>query len=329
MAGGTVAAFWAVSFLFVVTPGADWAYAIAAGLRHRVVLPAVGGLLAGHLAATAVVAAGVGALLARSPLLLSVLTAVGAVYLVWLGIGMLARPALPQAGVDETPRSWLRQAAKGAGISGLNPKVFLLFLALLPQFTDPNAAWPLASQIVVLGLVHVTSCAVVYTGVGTGARRVLRARPAAALAVTRLLRRRDDRDRRGAAGRKADRLDTNWQRALSRRAMEDQAQAEQAAPQIQARIRTSFERQGLMRHLGARLGHIGPGCVHIVLPNRPEVTQQHGYIHAGATSASPTAQVAMQRSRCSPRTQRCSRWSTRSISWHLPSVITSRPWARS
>jgi threonine/homoserine/homoserine lactone efflux protein len=185
MAGSTVAAFWAVSFLFVVTPGADWVYAIAAGLRHRVVLPAVGGLLVGHLAATVVVAAGVGALLARAPLLLTVLTAVGAAYLVWLGIGMLARPALPQAGVDETPRSWLREAAKGAGISGLNPKVFLLFLALLPQFTDPNAAWPLALQIVVLGLVHVTSCAVVYTGVGTGARRVLRARPAAALAMTR------------------------------------------------------------------------------------------------------------------------------------------------
>ena len=32
----------------------------------------------------------------------------------------------------------MRQAAKGAGISGLNPKVFLLFLALLPQFTDPD-----------------------------------------------------------------------------------------------------------------------------------------------------------------------------------------------
>src|SRR5215207_7749902 len=61
-----IAAFWAVSFLFVITPGADWAYAIAAGLRHRTVLPAVGGLLAGHLAATAVVAAGVGALVARS-----------------------------------------------------------------------------------------------------------------------------------------------------------------------------------------------------------------------------------------------------------------------
>jgi threonine/homoserine/homoserine lactone efflux protein len=185
MAGSTVAAFWAVSFLFVLTPGADWAYAIAAGLRHRVVLPAVGGLLAGHLAATAVVAAGVGALVARSPLLLTVLTTVGAVCLVWLGIGMLARPALPQAGVDDAPGSRLRQAAKGAGISGLNPKVFLLFLALLPQFADPNAAWPLSAQIVVLGLVHVTSCAVVYTGVGTGARRVLRARPAAARVVIR------------------------------------------------------------------------------------------------------------------------------------------------
>ena len=40
-----------------------------------------------------------------------------------------------------------------------------------------------------------------------------------------------------------------------------------------------------MRHLGARLGHIGPGRVHILLPGRPEITQQHGYIHAGATSA--------------------------------------------
>jgi threonine/homoserine/homoserine lactone efflux protein len=185
MADGTVAAFWAVSFLFVITPGADWAYAIAAGLRHRVVLPAVGGLLVGHLAATAVVAAGVGALVARSPLVLTVLTAVGALYLVWLGSGMLAHPDAPPAHTKEPADSWLRQAVTGAGISGLNPKVFLLFLALLPQFTDPDAAWPIAGQIVVLGLVHVASCAVVYAGVGTGARRVLRARPTAACAVTR------------------------------------------------------------------------------------------------------------------------------------------------
>jgi uncharacterized protein (TIGR00369 family) len=60
---------------------------------------------------------------------------------------------------------------------------------------------------------------------------------------------------------------------------------DQASPAIQDRIRSSFDRQGLMAHLGARLSHIAPGRVHIVLPSRPEVTQQHGYFHAGATSS--------------------------------------------
>ena len=185
MAIGTVVAFWSVSFLFVLTPGADWAYAIAAGLRHRTVLPAVSGMLSGHLAMTVVVAAGVAALVARSPVVLTGLTTAGAVYLVWLGITMLARPsALPRAGEEQSPASWMRQAVTGLGISGLNPKVFLLFLALLPQFTDSGARWPMATQILILGLVHIASCAVVYTGVGAGARVVLRARPAAARVVT-------------------------------------------------------------------------------------------------------------------------------------------------
>lgn len=67
--------------------------------------------------------------------------------------------------------------------------------------------------------------------------------------------------------------------------MSDQASRDEASPEVRARITASFERQGLMRHLGARLAHIAPGRVHIVLPGRPEVTQQLGYIHAGATSA--------------------------------------------
>ncbi|MFE7546827.1 PaaI family thioesterase [Streptomyces gardneri] len=67
--------------------------------------------------------------------------------------------------------------------------------------------------------------------------------------------------------------------------MEDRTQQEQASPAVRKRVRDSFDRQGLMSHLGARITHIGPGRVHIVLPARPEVTQQHGYVHAGATSA--------------------------------------------
>lgn len=59
----------------------------------------------------------------------------------------------------------------------------------------------------------------------------------------------------------------------------------QVSPEVRERVLASFDRQGLMRHLGARISHIAPGCVHVVLPHRPEVTQQHGSIHAGATSA--------------------------------------------
>jgi threonine/homoserine/homoserine lactone efflux protein len=185
MATGALAAFWAVSFLLVLVPGADWAYAIAAGLRDQSVLPAVAGLLAGYAALTAVVAAGAAAMLARSPLALTVLTALGAVYLLWLGITTVTRPPAPRAAADHASRPWARRMAKGAGISGLNPKALLLFLALLPQFVTRGVAWPFAAQIALLGLVHTANCAVVYTGVGTTARRVLRTRPAVATAMTR------------------------------------------------------------------------------------------------------------------------------------------------
>ncbi|HEY2269562.1 MAG TPA: LysE family transporter [Streptosporangiaceae bacterium] len=185
MAASTLAAFWAMSFLLVLVPGPDWAYAIAAGLRDQSVLPAVAGLLAGYATLTAVVAAGVAAVLARSPLALTVLTALGAVYLLWLGITTVARPPAPEAAADHSSQPWTRRMARGAGISGLNPKALLLFLALLPQFITRGAAWPFAVQIALLGLVHTANCAVVYTGVGTTARRILRTRPAATMAVTR------------------------------------------------------------------------------------------------------------------------------------------------
>lgn len=55
-------------------------------------------------------------------------------------------------------------------------------------------------------------------------------------------------------------------------------------PQTRARIEQSFAQQGLMATLGARLGQITPGEVHIHLPMSGRVTQQHGYFHGGATS---------------------------------------------
>ncbi|BCJ39129.1 thioesterase [Actinocatenispora thailandica] len=60
---------------------------------------------------------------------------------------------------------------------------------------------------------------------------------------------------------------------------------ERVGPGVAERVRASFDSQGLMRHLGAELAEVAPGRVLIQLPNRPEVSQQHGYVHAGATSA--------------------------------------------
>ncbi len=54
---------------------------------------------------------------------------------------------------------------------------------------------------------------------------------------------------------------------------------------VAERIRASYERQGLMRLMGAELVSIEPGKVTISLRRRPEVSQQHGFVHAGATSA--------------------------------------------
>lgn len=50
------------------------------------------------------------------------------------------------------------------------------------------------------------------------------------------------------------------------------------------KIADSFAAQGLMGHLGSRLGEVKKGEVHIHLPMSPSVTQQHGYFHGGATS---------------------------------------------
>jgi threonine/homoserine/homoserine lactone efflux protein len=183
---GSVAAFWAVSLIFVLTPGADWAYAVSAGLRERSVLPAVGGMLTGHLIATVLVAAGVAAFVAASPNLMSALTIAGAGYLLWLGVGILRNPPVPNVDSELSTNSRRRQLVSGMGVSVLNPKVFLLFLALLPQFTSVGTGVPVPVQIVVLGLIHIASCAVVYMAIGMGAKRVLAARPGAARVVGRV-----------------------------------------------------------------------------------------------------------------------------------------------
>jgi len=182
---GTLAAFLAVDLLLVFTPGADWAYAIAAGLRNRSVVPAVAGLVAGYAGYTLLAVAGLVAVVASSAGVLTALTALGACYLMWMGWTVLSRPAGPQAATEPFAASRWQVMLRGAGVSGLNPKALLLYFALFPQFIHPGAGWPVAAQTAVLGTLNMVSCAVVYLAVGVLARTVLSARPTAARAVTR------------------------------------------------------------------------------------------------------------------------------------------------
>lgn len=52
-------------------------------------------------------------------------------------------------------------------------------------------------------------------------------------------------------------------------------------PDYVARVRDSFSRQRVMQTLGAEITRIEPGEVEIVLPFRADLTQQHGFLHAG------------------------------------------------
>ncbi len=58
-----------------------------------------------------------------------------------------------------------------------------------------------------------------------------------------------------------------------------------ADPDFERRTRASFARQGAMALIGARLERVEPGRVEIALPFRPELTQQHGFFHAGMIAA--------------------------------------------
>ncbi len=53
----------------------------------------------------------------------------------------------------------------------------------------------------------------------------------------------------------------------------------------ESRVRDSFARQALMRTIGAELARVEPGRVEIALRYRSDLTQQHGYLHAGITGA--------------------------------------------
>jgi len=132
-------AFVGATTLLLIIPGPTVllvvSYALGQGLRAA--LPMAIGVALGDFTAMTLSLLGVGALLAASASLFTVLKWAGAAYLIWLGI------KLWRAGgtLDVAPRhdrsSAIRMISHSWLVTALNPKSITFFVAFLPQFLDP------------------------------------------------------------------------------------------------------------------------------------------------------------------------------------------------
>ena len=153
----SLAAFAAAAALLTVTPGLDNALVLrtaAAEGRRRAAAAALG-ITLGCLTWAAVVAAGLGSLLAASELAYTILKWAGAAYLVWLGARLLLAPrktfdlAAPVAAKGDGGAGWLR---RGLLTNLLNPKIGVFYVSFLPQFIPAGAS--VAAWSMLLAVVH-------------------------------------------------------------------------------------------------------------------------------------------------------------------------------
>ena len=149
-------AFGLVSFVLIVVPGPNVLFVISRSLmlgRAAGVGTAFGGQL-GVYTQVAAVAFGVGALVARSVALFSIIKLAGAVYLGYLGVQAIrhrrALSAALQAPAER--KSIVRIIGDGIAVGVTNPKSIVFFAAVLPQFADPSAGH-VPGQMLLLGAV--------------------------------------------------------------------------------------------------------------------------------------------------------------------------------
>jgi threonine/homoserine/homoserine lactone efflux protein len=164
---GVLPGFVAVILLFLLPPGPDMAYMLAAGLEggRRFALKAILGIGTGMSVHAAAVVIGVGNVAQSHPVLLDAVKVFGAAYLLWLAYATI-RDARRMAGGPRgvsTGRAYLR----GVLVSLTNPKMILFFLAVLPQFM--GEAQNAGLQLAMLGTVNVLSEVLLYGTIGVTA----------------------------------------------------------------------------------------------------------------------------------------------------------------
>jgi len=148
-------AFVPAAILLTLAPGLDTALvlrtAVAEGPRKAVLAGL--GIAVGCLTWAALVAVGLGALLAASTLAYTMLRWLGAAYLVWMGVKMLRHPRRAFAVESAEAGKGSAAFARGALTNLLNPKVGVFYVSFLPQFVPHGV--PVAPFILLLGAIHV------------------------------------------------------------------------------------------------------------------------------------------------------------------------------
>lgn len=125
----------------------------AAGLR------ATAGVCLGYLVHSTLVALGLAAIVAASPLLFEALRWTGIAYLLYLACKLIAS-ALRAGRVTVAARPARRQLQRGFLTAFLNPKGMMIYFAILPQFIQSGSS--IALQAAALSAVFVLWCAIVY-----------------------------------------------------------------------------------------------------------------------------------------------------------------------
>jgi threonine/homoserine/homoserine lactone efflux protein len=148
-------AFLFAAIVLAITPGPGMAYVVArtvAGGRSEGLASCFGTALGGLLHVVAA-ALGLSLIVAQSALAFNVIKYLGAVYLVYLGIGLLLRRDRGFTVEPVASRGARRALFEGIIVEALNVKTALFFLAFLPQFVSPGE--PLVPQLVLLGSICV------------------------------------------------------------------------------------------------------------------------------------------------------------------------------
>ena len=155
---GQLVGFGLTALVIIAIPGPSVVFVVARALSYgrSVALLSVLGNTAGLAVAMVLVALGLGTVVAESVLVFSVVKFAGAAYLLWLGVQALRHRTGVRVGevVRRTPPAGLVAARQGFVVGVSNPKAFVMFAAVLPQFVDRDGgAVPL--QMLVLGSIAV------------------------------------------------------------------------------------------------------------------------------------------------------------------------------